>query len=51
MRIIKENQLKIENQVLKLDCNIEISVRKSNAKVIFEIFDNLYEVKIKKIND
>ena len=51
MRIIKENQLKIENQVLKLDCNIEISVRKSNAKVIFEIFDKLYEVKIKKIND
>ena len=51
MRIIKEKQLKIVNQVLELDCNIEISVRKSNAKVIFEIFDQLYEVKIKKIND
>ena len=51
MRIIIEKQLKIVNQVLELDCNIEISVRKSNAKVIFEIFDQLYEVKIKKIND
>lgn len=51
MRIIKEKQLKIVNQVLELDCNIEISVRKSNAKVTFEIFDQLYEVKIKKIND
>jgi uncharacterized YigZ family protein len=51
MRIIKEKQLKIVNQVLELDCNIGISVRKSNAKVTFEIFDQLYEVKIKKIND
>ena len=51
MRIIKEKQLNIVNQVLELNCNIEISVRKNNSQLIFDLFENIYEIKIKKIND
>ncbi len=51
MRIIKEKQIKIVNQKLELDCQIHISVRKKDTQSIFEIFDHLYEVKIKDFND
>lgn len=51
MRIIKEKQLKIVNQVLELNCNIVISVRKNDSEAIFGLFNQLYEIKIKKIND
>lgn len=49
MRIIKEKNLKITNQKLEMDCQITISVRKKDAKQIFDIFNNLFEIKIKKI--
>lgn len=49
MRIIKEKNLNITNQKLELDCQITISVRKNDAKQIFEIFDSLFEITIKKI--
>jgi uncharacterized YigZ family protein len=51
MRIIKEKNLKIINQKLELDCNIEISVRKKDAKSVFETFQSLFEIKIKTLND
>jgi len=51
MRIIKEKKLNITNQTLELDCNIEISVRKKDSKVVFETFQNLFEIKIKTLND
>jgi len=46
MRIIKEKQIKIIHQKLELDCQIHISVRKKESKVIFNMFQNLFEVKI-----
>ena len=49
-RIIKEKQLNIISQTLELDCQYIISVRKSDADVIFEIFTNLYKVEIKKLD-
>ncbi|MDO5970206.1 YigZ family protein [Flavivirga aquimarina] len=49
MRIIKEKNLKITNQVLEMDCNITISVRKKDASSVFEKFNHLFEVHIKKI--
>ncbi|SFD29030.1 IMPACT family protein [Algibacter pectinivorans] len=49
MRVIKEKSLNIINQKLELDCNIIISVRKSEAQSVFQIFDRLYEIKIKKL--
>jgi uncharacterized YigZ family protein len=51
MRIIKEKQLNIISQVLELNCKIEFSVRKNDSQPIFDLFKNLYEIKIKKIND
>ena len=49
-RIIKEKQLNIVSQTLELDCQYIISVRKSDADVVFEIFTNLYKVEIKKLD-
>lgn len=49
MRIIKEKNLNMVNQVLELDCKITLSVRKSEAKNVFELFDALFGVKIKTV--
>lgn len=51
MRIIKEKQLQIVHQTLELDCRIQISVRKKDATTIFNLFDQLFEIDIKKFND
>ena len=51
MRKIKEKQLKIVNQKLELSCLLEISVRKKNSQTVFEIFNQIFGVEIKKIND
>lgn len=50
MRIIKEKQLKITKQILELNCNIEISVRKKDALSIYNIFDHIFEIDIKQID-
>ena len=50
MRIIKEKQVTILSQILELECQYIISVRKKDAKEIFEIFTNLYKVEIKKLD-
>ena len=49
MRIIKEKRLNVVGQTLELNCMIEISVRKNDAPVIFDLFDALYEINIKEI--
>lgn len=49
MRIIKEQNLNIITQKLELDCQIMISVRKSEAENILDIFENLFKVSIKKV--
>ena len=48
IRIIKEKQLKVINQKLELNCNILISVRKNEANSVFNIFNTLFEINIKK---
>ncbi|CAL2074704.1 YigZ family protein [Tenacibaculum sp. 190524A02b] len=48
-RIIKERSLSIINQKLELDCEYIISVRKKEAEVIFNVFDSLFKVEIKKV--
>lgn len=50
MRIVKEKQINILSQTLELDCLYVISIRKSEANAIFEIFTNLYKVEIKKLD-
>lgn len=51
MRIIKEKNLKIVNQVLELNCQIIISVRLNESKQIFELFDNIHEIDVAALND
>ena len=41
MKIIKENSIVIESQKLELDCEIIISVRKSEALKMNQIFENI----------
>ena len=48
MRIIKENKLKIEDQVMNLNCEYLISVRKKNAIKIEQLFKDLRCLKITK---
>lgn len=50
MRVIKENQLKIVDQKLELDCQIQISVRKNDSEKIFEILENLFEIEVKELS-
>ncbi|WP_298315394.1 YigZ family protein [uncultured Aquimarina sp.] len=49
MRIIKERQLKITDQKLELDCKLFISVRKTIADEINDLFSTLYEIDIKRL--
>jgi len=51
MRIIKEKQIKIINQKLELSCELQISVRKNDAVLIFNLFNQLFEINIKNLND
>ena len=48
MRVIKEKNISITNQTLEINCQFTISVRKNNAQEIFDIFNNLYGIKIKE---
>ncbi|CAM1343282.1 IMPACT family protein [Tenacibaculum amylolyticum] len=50
-RIIKERKIDILNQKLELACEYTISIRKNEALAIFETFDNLYKVAIKKLEE
>jgi uncharacterized YigZ family protein len=47
MRVIKEKNLDIVSQKMELGCEIEIATRKKNAEMVFEIFNNLFEVDVK----
>ena len=56
MRVIKDKKLDIVTQTMELDENsgiamgkIEIKTRKKNAELIFDIFDNLFEIEIKRL--
>ena len=56
MRVIKEKKLNIVTQTLELEEDsgialgkIEIKTRKKNAEVIFDIFENLFEIEIKRL--
>lgn len=51
MRIIKEHNLNLVDQNMALNCEITISVRKNEANQIFEIFNTLFKVEIKKISN
>ena len=49
MRIIKEQKLSIENQIMELNCEFLISVRKKNALKVQQLFLDLRCLKIKEV--
>lgn len=55
MRVIKEKKLDILNQTMEIEDTgiaigkIEIKTRKKNAEMIFDIFDKLFEIDIKRL--
>lgn len=48
-RIIKERNIRIVGQTLEMECKYEIAIRKKEAPIIKEIFDNLFKVTIKEL--
>ena len=51
MRVIKERCLRVNNQVMEMNCIFEISVRKKDALLIKSTFENLRCLQIKGIED
>ncbi|PCI10725.1 MAG: YigZ family protein [Flavobacteriaceae bacterium] len=51
MRVIKEKHLRVNNQVMEMNCIFEISVRKKDALLIKSTFENLRCLQIKEIAD
>jgi uncharacterized YigZ family protein len=49
MRIIKEKNLQIVSQKMKMDCEIQISIRKKNVQNLLDTFENLYEIKLTEV--
>ncbi|WP_225036152.1 IMPACT family protein [Winogradskyella sp. SM1960] len=49
MRLLKENDVEITNQILELDCLLKISVRKNNSSKVFDLFSQFYGVDIKEL--
>lgn len=46
MRLIKDKNLTIVSQKMAENCEIEISIRKQNAALVYAIFTSLFEIKI-----
>jgi len=51
IRIIKDEDIKLINQKMELDCEFEITVRKKEAERVFELFENTYKVTIKRLEN
>jgi uncharacterized YigZ family protein len=49
MRVIKEKNIEINSQKMDLGCEIIVSTRKKNAEMVFDIFDTMFEIDIKKL--
>ena len=50
MRVIKEKNLDIVSQKMEMNCELILSTRKKNAETTFDIFSNLFEIKIEKVD-
>ncbi len=49
MAIINRENLTVTQQILRIDCQIFISVRKKMAQKIFDLFEAVYKVKIEEV--
>lgn len=48
MRVIKEKNLEIISQQMESACVIELATRKKNAQMVYDIFDSMFGISIKK---
>ena len=49
MKVIKEHQLQVVEQKMNIGCELKIAVRKSIASPIFTTFQNMYPLKISRL--
>lgn len=49
MEIVNRENLNVINQILELDCQIFIQVRKKEAEKVFNLFDSVYKVEIEEV--
>jgi uncharacterized YigZ family protein len=49
MRVIKEKNAEILSQKMEMNCEIEICSRKKNAEILFNLFNTMFEVEIKRL--
>lgn len=49
MRIIKENNINLISQKMEFNCELTISVRKSESEKIIQIFKEFYQVTLKEL--
>lgn len=49
MEVINRENLKIINQILEIDCQIFIQIRKKEAQRVYNLFDKIYKVKIEEV--
>ncbi|NDP28211.1 MAG: YigZ family protein [Flavobacterium sp.] len=49
MRVIKEKSVEIVSQKMEMNCEIECRTRKKNAEMIFDIFNTMFEVEVKRL--
>ena len=50
MRVIKEKNIEINSQKMDLGCEIIVTTRKKNAEMVFDIFNSMFEINIKKLD-
>ncbi|WP_111881800.1 YigZ family protein [Aequorivita sp. CIP111184] len=51
MRIIKDEDIKLADQKMELNCEFKIAVRKKEAERLYELFKNTYKVTIKRLEN
>lgn len=49
MRVIKEKEIELVDQQMHLHCDFKISIRKKEAQTVFEIFNAIYKLEIKRL--
>lgn len=49
MRVVKERNILVTSQEMKLKCSLDLSVRKGRAEEIAEVFNSIFQVRIEEI--
>lgn len=50
MAVVNRESLNVVNQILEIDCQLFISIRKKEARRIYKLFDKIYKVQIEEVD-